>query len=77
MSLIKKLRAPWPADFSLQPATPSERINVSEVQALKNLAADEIESLRDWIKREGERTGTCTYRILHDVCKGCKCSDHR
>jgi len=73
MSILKKLREPWPVDFALQPQNAAERFNVIQIQTLKRMAAEQIASLRDWIKSEGERTDTCTYYILHEVCKGCKC----
>jgi len=73
MSILKKLREPWPDNFALQPKTFDEHFNVMQIQTLKKMAAEQIESLRDWIKRHGEETDTCTYYILHEVCKGCKC----
>ncbi len=34
---------------------------------------NETESLRDWIRREGEVSNICTYHILNEVCQGCQC----
>lgn len=33
----------------------------------------EIAALREWIFDEGERTNTCTYNILNEICSTCKC----
>lgn len=40
-------------------------------------AADEIERLRDWIRREGMHNNTCTYPVLGEICEGCRCGKDR
>ena len=37
-------------------------------------AAVEIRRLREWIREEGERTNTCTYNVLGEVCSNCECN---
>ena len=36
-------------------------------------AANEIKSLRSWIKEEGLRSNTCTKNILGEICANCQC----
>lgn len=33
----------------------------------------ENERLREWIRKDGVRTDTCTYDALHEICEGCRC----
>lgn len=42
-------------------------------QAIIDERAKQIEVLRDWIEREGDRTNACTYNILRKVCSYCQC----
>jgi hypothetical protein len=34
---------------------------------------NEIEHLREWIKREADANDTCTFNVLGEVCDGCQC----
>lgn len=36
-------------------------------------AAVEIRRLREWVREEGERTNTCTFNALGEVCGNCEC----
>jgi len=38
------------------------------------LAANRIETLREWIKQQSEITDTCTYNVLGEVCEFCECN---
>jgi hypothetical protein len=42
VSLIKNLRTSWSANYSLQPKNTTERIEVMEIQKLKQHAANEL-----------------------------------
>ena len=36
-------------------------------------ARKEIHNLREWIRQEGEHSDVCTFNILREICKGCRC----
>lgn len=33
----------------------------------------EIDLLKAWIRDLGEQSDTCTYPVLKEICKGCRC----
>ena len=57
----------------LEAATEIERLT-AEVERLRG----ENEGLKVWIREEGEFADTCTFAILHEICKCCTCprKDH-
>ena len=73
MDICSKLQTGWSSEYAMQPITTAERKVVIEIQALKKEAADEIKSLRSWIKEEGLRSNTCTKNILGKICENCQC----
>ena len=51
--------------------TPGERRSESGKLIIES--AENIARLRRFIKDEGARTDLCTFDVLGDVCKGCRC----
>lgn len=31
------------------------------------------ETYKHWIREEGNRTDSCTFNVLGEICEGCKC----
>ncbi len=38
-----------------------------------NVLANTVRAYADWIRAEGERTNTCTFNVLGEVCGYCEC----
>lgn len=36
----------------------------------------ELENCKQWIRDEGQRTDTCTFNILKEICENCRCKRH-
>jgi hypothetical protein len=50
-----------------------ESIRETMSSKTKSSLLKRIARLSAWIKEEGERTNTCTFGVLGDVCDGCRC----
>ena len=51
---------------------PDTKMKIDPVKLAAKLAAEVI-ALKSWIRDEGERTDTCTYNVLREICPKCKC----
>ncbi len=66
MKLIDALR--W-ADSNSQP----EVVDRLRSRKVAKVLSDTVRTYAMWIREEGERTNTCTFNVLGEVCRYCEC----